>query len=97
MIYMIRRITKEGKVLFRKAGLSESPSLWNRNGKCWTSLGAFKSFLAHQIDGCNWRDKGSHNITKNYPTDTIEVLEIDLDNATITTIDFKTWCESNGV
>ena len=95
MMYLIRKTDRSGDVLYRKAGLSDSSRLWSKSGKCWTSLGAFKVFLAQQKIGRNWRDKGSHNITKNYPDDVFEVLEINLDNATITAISFEEWCENN--
>lgn len=92
---MIKKTDQNGNVLYRKAGLSDHFSVWSKRGKCWTSLGAFKVFLAQQRSGRNWRDKGSHNITKDYPDDVFEVLEINLDDATITTIGFKEWCKEN--
>ena len=96
MLYMVRRTTLDGKVLFRKAGLMDSSSVWNKNGKCWTSKGAFKSFLGYVMNSSGRRTSGgAENVIHNYPEDTFEILEIDTTNGCINTSDFLDWCAEN--
>lgn len=95
MMYMIRRTTPDGKMLFRKSGLTDYGFSWNRNGKCWTSLAAFKSCLQQQFKGYRGNQAHYINLSTPYPEDRIDVLEIDIEKGLIRTVEYEQWCSEN--
>lgn len=96
MLYMIKRVCKDsGKVEFRKAGLYESESLWNKNGKCWTSIGALKGMLCHDVGYPRLHKKTAIRIIEDNANFDLYLIEIDIVNETVTNQPFIEWVKEN--
>lgn len=96
MLYMIKRVCKgSGKVEFRKAGLYESESLWNKNGKCWTSIGALKGMLCHDAGYPITHKKTAMSIIEVNVNFDLYLIEIDIVNETVNSQPFIEWVKEN--
>lgn len=83
-LYMIRKTYLDGAKAYRSAGIYDK---WTHSGKCWSNS-AFKSFLNYA--------KGILDVLKRDATTyKIVVIEIDVDNVTITETPILEWCNQN--
>lgn len=97
MLYMIKRICKStGKVDFRKAGVYEHSNNWGKNGKAWTSVGAFKSMLQRNYKTpANPYRNHQGILDNNLEGYDLSVLCVDLVGESVVTTEFEKWCEEN--
>lgn len=85
-LYMIRRVGYNGKFEYRAAGTYNT---WSRTGKCWSGIGAFKSFLNYG-GYCSLND-----LKKECQIKDVDIIEIDVDNETVTPMKALLWLELN--
>lgn len=94
-LYMIRKTLEDGTKQYAGSGLTFSSS----SSKSWGRIGNLKSAIRNRCGGfyresydTAFHDWFEFNTREN---ETIDILEIDIDNVNIKVTDIKTWYDEN--